>query len=494
VVEQPQEREHSLSNSYDVLFYGGEWNSPAPGAGVIEVISPNTEELIGTVPEPSTADVDAATEAARQAFDSPGGWAHWPVDKRADAMERLADILETHHEEFGRLVSTQNGMPIKQSAAGEAWSGPYMLRYYASLIRERGVEDERKLNGRTILVLSEPAGVVAAIVPWNFPLAIAFMKLAPALAAGCTVVLKPAPGTVLDSYLLAQCIIEAGLPPGVINIIPGGREIGAYLVGHPNIDLVTFTGSTLAGRSVARTCAELLRPVSLELGGKSAAVVLDDANLTSLSSQFLYATMNNNGQTCWLSTRILVPKQRFSEFTDIIADIVLTQTVGDALDEKTDIGPMSSSAHRDRVEGYLNSAFASGARATVGGGRPRGLDRGWFVEPTVLVDVDNNSVVAREEIFGPVLCVLPYDSVDDAVAQANDSNYGLGGTVWTGDENRGVEIARRIRTGTVGINGYQGDLGAPFGGVKDSGIGRALGPEGLQTYQVLKSVFPGSAG
>ena len=483
-----------MSNSYDALFYGGEWNSPAAGAGVIEVISPNTEELIGTVPDPLTADVDAATEAARRAFDSPHGWAHWPVDRRADAMERLADILETHHEEFGQLVSAQNGMPIKQSAAGEAWSGPYMLRYYASLIRDRGIEEERKLNGRTILVLSEPAGVVAAIVPWNFPIAIAFMKLAPALAAGCTVVLKPAPGTVLDSYLLAKCIIEAGLPPGVINIVPGGREIGAYLVGHPNVDLVTFTGSTIGGRSVARTCAELLRPVSLELGGKSAAVVLDDADLTALSDQFLYATMNNNGQTCWLSTRILVPKQRFAAFTDTIADIVLTQTVGDALDEKTDIGPMSSSAHRDRVEGYLNSALAGGARATIGGGRPRGQDRGWFVEPTVLVDVDNSSAVAREEIFGPVLCVIPYDGIDDAVAQANDSNYGLGGTVWTADEDHGVAIARRIRTGTVGINGYQGDLGAPFGGVKDSGIGRSLGPEGLQAYQVLKSVFPRPAG
>ena len=483
-----------MSNSYDALFYGGEWNSPATGAGVIEVISPNTEELIGTVPDPLMADVDAATEAARRAFDSPDGWAHWPVDKRADAMEKLADILETHHEEFGQLVSAQNGMPIKQSAAGEAWSGPYMLRYYASLIRDRGIEEERKLNGRTILVLSEPAGVVAAIVPWNFPIAIAFMKLAPALAAGCTVVLKPAPGTVLDSYLLAKCIIEAGLPPGVINIVPGGREIGAYLVGHPNVDLVTFTGSTIGGRSVARTCAELLRPVSLELGGKSAAVVLDDADLTALSDHFLYATMNNNGQTCWLSTRILVPKQRFADFTDTIADIVLTQTVGDALDEKTDIGPMSSSAHRDRVEGYLNSALAGGARAIIGGGRPRGQDRGWFVEPTVLVDVDNSSAVAREEIFGPVLCVIPYDGIDDAVAQANDSNYGLGGTVWTADEDHGVAIARRIRTGTVGINGYQGDLGAPFGGVKDSGFGRSLGPEGLQAYQVLKSVFPRPAG
>ena len=483
-----------MSNSYDALFYGGEWNSPATGAGVIEVISPNTEELIGTVPDPLMADVDAATEAARRAFDSPDGWAHWPVDKRADAMEKLADILETHHEEFGQLVSAQNGMPIKQSAAGEAWSGPYMLRYYASLIRDRGIEEERKLNGRTILVLSEPAGVVAAIVPWNFPIAIAFMKLAPALAAGCTVVLKPAPGTVLDSYLLAKCIIEAGLPPGVINIVPGGRGIGAYLVGHPNVDLVTFTGSTIGGRSVARTCAELLRPVSLELGGKSAAVVLDDADLTALSDHFLYATMNNNGQTCWLSTRILVPKRRFADFTDTIADIVLTQTVGDALDEKTDIGPMSSSVHRDRVEGYLNSALAGGARAIIGGGRPRGQDRGWFVEPTVLVDVDNSSAVAREEIFGPVLCVIPYDGIDDAVAQANDSNYGLGGTVWTADEDHGVAIARRIRTGTVGINGYQGDLGAPFGGVKDSGFGRSLGPEGLQAYQVLKSVFPRPAG
>jgi len=479
-----------LSNSYDAFFYGGVWNSPTAGAGVIEVISASTEEVIGSVPDPSTADVDAAVEAAREAFESPSGWSNWPVDKRAGAMERLAGILEKHHETFGRLVSAQNGMPIKESAAGEAWSGPYMLRYYASLIREKPLEEERALGGRTILVRSEPAGVVAAIVPWNFPLGIAFMKLAPALAAGCTVVLKPSRETVLDAYLVAQCVAEAGLPPGVVNILPGGREIGAYLVGHPDVDLVTFTGSTAGGRSVARTCAELLRPVSLELGGKSAAIVLEDADLAALSSQFIYATMNNNGQTCWLSTRILVPRQRFAEFTDVITDIVASRTVGDALDEKTEIGPMSSATHRDRVEGYIKGALASGARATIGGGRPQGQDRGWFVEPTVFVDVDNSSVIAREEVFGPVLCVIPYDGVEDAIAQANDSNYGLGGTVWTADEDRGVDIARRIRTGSVGINGYQGDLGAPFGGVKDSGIGRALGPEGLQTYQVLKSVFP----
>lgn len=476
--------------SYDSFFYDGVWNQPAAGGGVIEVLSASTEESIGSVPDPAETDMDAAVRAARKAFDDPTGWSGWPAEKRAELMEKLAGILESHHEAFGRLVSAQNGMPISQSAPGEAWSGPYMLRYYASLIREHPLEERRPSGDRTILVRREPVGVVAAIIPWNFPLGILFMKLAPALAAGCTVVAKPSRETVLDAYLLAECVAEAGFPPGVINILPGGREIGAYLVSHPDVDLVSFTGSTVGGRQVARSCAELIRPVQLELGGKSAAIVLEDADLAGLSNEFIYATMNNNGQTCWLSTRILVPKQSFGEFTDIITDIVADQVIGDAMDEKTSIGPMTSAAHRDRVEGYIQGALANGARPTVGSGRPVGQDRGWFVEPTVFVDINNKSVIAREEVFGPVLCVIPYDGIDDALAQANDSDYGLGGTVWTADEDRGLDVARRIHTGTVGINGFQGDLGAPFGGVKASGIGRALGPEGLQTYQVLKSLFP----
>jgi aldehyde dehydrogenase (NAD+) len=480
-----------MSTTYDKFYYGGAWNAPLKGAGSIEVVSPSTEEIIGSVPDPLEADIDAAVAAARGAFDDPDGWSNWSVERRADTMERFAAVLETRPEEFAQLVSAQNGMPIKQSRVAEAWTGPALLRYYAGLIRERGIEELRGNDGRTTsMVRSEPVGVVAAIVPWNFPLGIAFMKIAPALAAGCTVVLKPARETVLDAYLLAQCVAESGLPAGVLNIVPGGREIGAYLVGHPLVDKVAFTGSTEGGRNVAQRCAELLRPFSLELGGKSAAIVLDDADLTSTSDEFLYATMANSGQTCWLSTRILVPRHRQPEIADTITDLVKSQVIGDALDDATDIGPMSSSTHRDRVERYIRAGVANGSKVTTGGGRPQGQDRGWFVEPTIFVNVDNSSIIAREEIFGPVLCVVPYDDVDEAVALANDSDYGLGGTVWTADDDRGVDIARRIRTGTVGINSYQADLSAPFGGVKASGFGRELGPEALSNYQSLKSIYP----
>ena len=475
-------------HTHDTFFYGGDWNAPADPSTVLPVVSPSTEEQIGSFPQTREGDVDAAVAAARAAFDDPRGWAHWPVEQRAEAMERLAAALEPHAEELAQLVSAQNGMPIKNSRASEAWSGVYMLRYYADLIRGRGVEEGREMGGRTTLVRSEPAGVVAAIVPWNFPQGIAFMKLAPALAAGCTVVLKPSTETVLDSYLLAACVAEAGLPPGVVNIVPGGRDVGAYLVGHPGVDKVTFTGSTAGGRSVAQRCAELLRPVSLELGGKSAAVVLDDADLVAAKDHFLYATMFNSGQTCWLSTRILVPRSRSAELVDTVTDLVGSLTIGDAQDDATDIGPMSSAAHRERVEGYVKAGIDGGARLTTGGGRPADRDRGWFVEPTIFV-TDNDSVVAREEIFGPVLSIIEYDDVDHAVALANDSGYGLGGTVWTEDDERGYDVARRLRTGIVGLNGFQGDLGSPFGGVKDSGFGRAMGPEGLQTYQASKSIY-----
>jgi len=483
-----------MSTSHDSLFYGGGWHQPSAGAGVIDVVSPTTEEVIGSVPHPTEQDVDAAVAAARQAFDDPEGWAQWSVERRAEVMEQLADILQSRIEDFAQLVSAQNGMPITLSRLAEGWTGPVLLRYYASMIRERGIEHVRTTDSGASLVRAEPLGVVAAIVPWNFPMGTAFMKLAPALAAGCSVVLKPATETVLDAYLLAQCILESDLPAGVVNILPAGREIGAYLVGHLGIDKVAFTGSTRGGREIAKRCGELLRPVSLELGGKSAAVVLDDADLVSLKDEFLYATMANNGQTCWLNTRILLPRQRFAELTDTITDIVAAQTVGDPLDDSTEIGPMTSSTHRDRVEGYIKAGLEAGGRVTTGGGRPKDHASGWFVEPTIFVDVDNSSIVAQEEIFGPVLCLIPYDGVDDAVGIANDSKYGLGGTVWTADEEHGVDVARRIRTGIVGINSFRGTVAAPFGGVKESGIGREMGPEGLANYQSLKSVHPNPNG
>jgi aldehyde dehydrogenase (NAD+) len=352
-------------------------------------------------------------------------------------------------------------------------------------------EERPHLLGGTTTVRREPVGVVGAIAPWNYPQTLAAFKHAPAMAAGCTVVLKPSPETVLDAMLFAEAVAASDIPPGVINIVPGGRATGAYLVQHRDVDKVAFTGSTAAGRQIAETCGRLLRPVTLELGGKSAAIVLDDADLdlAKIGEDLFAATLLNNGQTCYLGTRVLAPSSRYDEVVGTLAAFASSLTVGDALDPDTQIGPMASTTHRDRVEGYIAKGLGDGARLVTGGGRPGGLDAGWFVQPTVFAEVDNNSTIAQEEIFGPVLSVIRYTDTDDAIRIANDSDYGLGGTVWTSDPERGKAVARRVRTGTIGINRYMVDPGAPFGGVKASGIGRELGPDSVTAYQQFKSIY-----
>lgn len=474
---------------YDKLYIGGRWVEPSSDA-TISLISPNTEEPVGRVPEAAPADVDLAVEEARQAFDDPMGWASWTPERRLEVLEQFAVALEKRGEETARRISSQNGMPYQISSSIEAVFPALLLRYYGEMAKSLGVEEIRDgmLGGKT-LVTHGPVGVVGAIIPWNFPQALMFMKLAPALAAGCTMVLKPSPETVLDSYTVAEAAEEAGLPPGVLNFVQGGRELGAYIVSHPRIDKIAFTGSTAAGRAIGETCGRLLRPVSLELGGKSAAIVLDDADLSSSLEDLFVATLMNNGQTCWLNSRILAPRSRYDEVVDIISGLAGSVQVGDSLDPQTQVGPMASANQRKRVEGYIEKGRIEGARITTGGSRPRNLDRGWFVEPTVFADVDVNNTIAREEIFGPVLSIIGYGDVDEAVRIANDSEYGLGGTVWTSDPARGVEVARRVQSGTIGINAYANDPTAPFGGIKASGLGRELGPEGMAAYQVLKSVY-----
>ncbi|MDX2815647.1 aldehyde dehydrogenase [Streptomyces sp. NPDC006207] len=471
------------------LFIGGQWTTPA-GSRTITAASASTGVYLGSVPEALDADVDDAVRAARAAFDAPGGWPRWEPERRASVMLRLADALEARSRLTASTVSAQNGMPISTAEPFEGTVPAALLRYYAGLVTGAPLEERRAgLPGGSTLVRREPVGVVAAIMTWNFPQTIAFFKIAPALAAGCTLVLKPAPETVLDSMVLADAIEEAGLPDGVVNIVPGGPGAGAYLVSHPGVDKVSFTGSTAAGRQVAVACASLMRPVTLELGGKSAAVVLDDADLGSLTEPFFMAGLLNNGQTCFASTRILAPADRYGEVVEFCTAMAGGAVLGDALDRTTQIGPLVSAGQRDRVEGYIARGLREGARLTTGGGRPADLDRGWFVQPTVFADVDNASVIAQEEIFGPVLSITPYDGEDEAVGLANDSAYGLAGTVWTADPEHGTRVARRIRSGTVGINGYVPDLASPYGGVKASGLGRELGPEGLQAYQELHSVY-----
>jgi aldehyde dehydrogenase (NAD+) len=478
---------------YANLYIDGRWRRPH-GGDVLPVVSASTEELIGHVPEADETDVDLAVAAARAAFDNPSGWSRWAPAQRAAVMERFAAALERRGGETARRVSSQNGMPIVVANRIEAVFPALLLRYYAGLATATPAEEERPgMFGGASLVITEPVGVVAAIVPWNVPQAITFLKLAPALAAGCTVVVKPSPETVLDAFLMAEAAIEAGLPQGVLNIVPGGRELGAYLVAHRSVDKISFTGSTAAGRAIAEECGRLLRPVTLELGGKSAAIVLDDADLTSNIENFFGATLLNNGQICWLGTRILAPRSRYDDVVDTITGLAASLTVGDALDPGTQIGPLVSARQRDRVESYIEKGRSEGARLTAGGGRPD-RDRGWFVQPTVFADVDNSATIAQQEIFGPVLAVIPYRDEDEAVAIANDSDYGLGGSVWTADPDRGAALARRIQTGTIGINAYVNDPGAPFGGVKASGLGREMGPEALHPFQQLKTIYLDTTG
>ncbi|MBK0870783.1 MULTISPECIES: aldehyde dehydrogenase [unclassified Saccharopolyspora] len=474
---------------YDKLYIGGEWVAPQ-STDTIEPVSASTEELLGKVPHAGEADVDRAVTSARAAFDDPSGWAHWPASRRAEVMRRFAASLESRAEEMVRRISGQNGMPVAIGQQLEAVFPAMLLRYYADLAEGTEVEERRPgLLGGTTLVRREPIGVVGAIVPWNFPQSLAFFKIAPAMAAGCTVVMKPSPETVLDSYLMAEAAEEAGVPPGVLSIVPGGREIGAYIVEHPKVDKIGFTGSTVAGRAIAQRCGELLRPVTLELGGKSAAIVLEDADLASNVENLFSACLMNNGQTCYAGTRILAPRKRYDEVVDIFTQLASSLSVGDALDPATQIGPMATAKQRERVEGYIAKGKHEGARITTGGGRPNDLGKGWFVEPTILADVDNRTTVAQEEIFGPVLSVIPYDDVDGAVQLANEVDYGLGGSVFTGDPAKGLDVARRVQTGTIGINAYLPDPTAPFGGIKGSGMGRELGPEGLAAYHRIQSVY-----
>ena len=475
-----------MAHVYDRLHIGGTWVEPSTGA-VFTPLNASTEEPLGQAPAAGEADVDRAVTAARRAVDDPAGFGSWEPVERAERMERLADALESRAAAIAERVSSQNGMPLTLSRDSEGGMPATILRYYADLARRSEPAEVREgLFGGRIEVRRQPIGVVAAIVPWNYPQTLAAMKIAPALAAGCAVVLKPSPETALDSFLLAEAVEEAGLPGGTVNIVPAGREVGQHLVAHPGVDKVAFTGSTAVGRAVAETCGRLLRPVTLELGGKSAALVLDDADLDEAAPDLVPACLANNGQTCFLGTRLLAPRSRYAEVVDAVTDLVRSLRVGDALDPDTEIGPLATAAQRERVESYIARGRDEG-RLTTGGGRPR--DRGWFVEPTVFADVDNGATIAREEIFGPVLAVVPYDDVDDAVRIANDSEYGLGGTVWTADPQRGAEVARRVRTGTIGVNHYAPDPVAPFGGVGSSGIGRELGPEALAHYQQPQTVY-----
>ncbi|MBO1413262.1 aldehyde dehydrogenase [Streptomyces sp. FH025] len=473
---------------YDRLHIDGHWHRPADG-GTAVLYSPADEQPFGTTPVAGPADVDAAVAAARRALRAPE-WAGLRPDERAELLERFAEELAKNAEQRALLTTVQNGMPIGISVHSEGAAPIGLARYHAGLARTTPLEDRRPRfdgAGETV-VLREPVGVVAVVVPWNFPQPLAMFKIAPALAAGCTVVVKPAEQTGLGALEIAAAAQRAGLPPGVLNVVTGGADLGRLLVAHPGVDKIAFTGSTPAGREVAEAAGRLMRPVTLHLGGRAAAIVLDDADLADTVRGLAAHALLDGGQACYLSTRILVPAHRHDELLDAVARYAAELPVGDPLDPATRIGPMVSRAHRDRVESYVAAGRAEGATLAAGGTRPE-QDRGWYVRPAVFGAVSPSSRIAREEILGPVLALIPYSDLDTAVALANDSEYGLGGTVWTTDPERALDLARRLDTGSVGVNYYDVDLSAPYAGRGNSGLGHELGPEGLATYQRFKSVY-----
>jgi acyl-CoA reductase-like NAD-dependent aldehyde dehydrogenase/thiamine pyrophosphate-dependent acetolactate synthase large subunit-like protein len=468
------------------FFIGGRWVEPLSNRK-LDVISPVTEERILSYPEASQADMDRAVAAAREAFDN-GPWPRIAPSERARYLRKVADLLAQRLDDIAYAWTLQVGAPIMltKKLVGQ---NPTLFNYYADLAETYPFVDERKRDdGGKVKVVKEPVGVCAAITPWNAPLVLLSYKVAAGLAAGCTIVSKPSPETPLEAYILAECIEQAGLPAGVFNLVPAGRESGDYLVRHAGIDKVAFTGSTAAGKHIAAVCAERLVRVSLELGGKSAAILLDDANFKAALPPLMIYSMPITGQVCFSLTRILVPERRKQEFLDLFLGAVSNIKVGDPFDPNTQMGPLTMARQLDRVQGYIAAGRSEGARLACGGGRPRHLHKGYYIEPTVFVDVKPDMKIAQEEIFGPVVSVITYTDEDDAIRKANDSTYGLSGAVFTTSPDRGYAMARRMRTGSVTVNGMIVDPKHPFGGFKQSGMGREGGPEGLDNYVETKTI------
>lgn len=468
--------------NHDRIYIGGEW-TPASGSGSFEVIDASTEEVMGRVPAGTAEDVDRAAERAARAFSA---WAETPLERRAELLEKIGQGLGARVPEIAETVAREVGMPLKLATMIQAGLPASLPATYAKLAREL-VWQERIGSSA---VVREPKGVVGCITPWNYPLLQVIAKVGPALAVGCTVVLKPSEVAPLSAFVLAEVVHEAGLPPGVFNLVSGdGPTVGEAIASHPQIDMVSFTGSTRAGKRVAELAARSVKRVALELGGKSANVILDDADLEKAVKAGVNNCFLNSGQTCSAWTRMLVPRDKLEQATALAKAAAEKFTLGPALDPRSRLGPLVSSTQRDRVRSYIERGVAEGATLVTGGAEPpEGLDKGYFVRPTVFSDVLSEMTIAQEEIFGPVLCILPYDSEDDAVRIANATPYGLAGGVWSADPARAERVARRLRAGQVDINGGSYNPLAPFGGYKQSGIGREHGKFGLEEFLEIKSL------
>ena len=464
------------------LYIDGTWVEPN-GEGTIEVINPATEGVIGSVPVGSESDANAAVQAARAAFTD---WSESTIDERSNYLNLLSSALKDRGEEMAELITSEVGTPIEYSRMAMVGTPRVVSRSYAKILDGFAWEEEV----RNSIVVKEPIGVVAMITPWNFPLHQIIGKVAPAIATGCTMVLKPSKEAPLNAFVLADILDEIGLPNGVFNLISGhGREIGETLASHPDVDMVSFTGSTNAGVRVSELAAPSVKRVTLELGGKSANIILDDAEIPRAASSAIYACFANSGQECSALTRLLIPEDSREEVVEVIASKIGRYTVGDPMDGTSKCGPLVSKRQQESVSRYISTGIDEGATLVAGGeGMPDDLDSGFYVRPTVFADVTPEMTVFREEIFGPVLCITTYSNVEEAIELANDSEYGLSGGVWSGDESRAMKVARKLRTGQVSINGGAFNVTAPFGGYKKSGLGRELGVHGMEEFLETKSI------
>jgi betaine-aldehyde dehydrogenase len=466
----------------DKFFIGGQWVAPSTRE-TIDVHNAGTGDVMGRVPAGGEKDIDTAVAAARAALD---GWSQTPVEKRAEFLEKISAGLKARGDELAQLIAREVGMPIK--LAGRIQAGLPIANFanYAKLVK--GFKFEETVGNS--VVVREPVGVVGAITPWNYPLHQIALKVAAALAAGCTIVLKPSEVAPFNAFMLAEVIEAVGLPKGVFNLVTGfGPTAGEALVKHPQVDMISFTGSTRAGKRISEVASQTVKRVALELGGKSASVILDDADLATAVKSTVSGCYLNSGQTCTALTRMLVPESKYDEAAKIAAEVANGFTLGDPLSESTRLGPLTSSAQLERVRGYIEKGIAEGAELVAGGAdAPDGLPGGYFVKPTVFGRVKPGSTIEQEEIFGPVLSIITYKDEEDAIRIANDSPYGLAGAVWSKDDARAQKVARRVRAGQVDVNGGAFNMNAPFGGFKQSGHGREAGVYGLEEFLEYKSL------
>lgn len=476
----------------DKLFIGGEWIA-STGDNWLVAINPASETEVGRVPAATREDMDKAVAAARGAFDN-GPWPGMSLEERRAIILKAMSYLREHCDDIAYTITQEMGCTISQSLAVQVPRCFDIWEYYAKHASDFPWKEIRPtydaMNaGFEVVVERKPVGVVAAIVPWNGPLIVAALKLAPALMAGCTAILKPSEDAPLSFCALAEAFRQAGLPAGVLNIVGADREVGEYLVGHPGVDKVSLTGSTAAGRRVGEVCADSMKRCTLELGGKSAAILLDDVNLDECLAVLAPTMAFLNGQACSAPTRILLPECRYEELSQGIINAFKQLPLGDPMDPDVFVGPLAGKRHQERVLGYIQQGVTEGATLALGGGTPAGYEKGFYVEKTIFTHVNNSMKIAREEIFGPVFCLLSYRDEKEALAIANDSEYGLAGSIWTSNPARGLALAEQVRAGGMGVNIHTLDMAAPFGGMKMSGLGRECGNEGLDAYTEVQSII-----